>query len=242
MTATFKLDMPAKPRAIRRQEPIDPAALSGHESAQWVPEHALAAAEEGWGIFEADGSDNGPWQAQAFDDVATATNRYGVCVPKLGGDDHAWRLVFHGVGPHHAAARVFLQAHNPIEWAAIEKVGKALGSYPGEDREPENGLLHEAVAALSKANGRVLITSWVGLDLMESDRVVEFCTLSASGQLSMVRESAGAEWEIQLLSFAAQKPPYTVLEDEGVYSIHSRLLEHLSRGQTAAEAMANVLA
>lgn len=238
------------------------------DTPQWGAADALAAAKEGWGLFETPDSANGPWQAQAFDDPAAATAQFGVTVPKLAGDDLAWRLVFHGKAAHHAAARAFLAAHNPMEWASIEKVGVALGEYqstaatdpkpwwsgahadsaaqhPKVERAapqppPMVATISNAAAALALPNGRVLLTSCLGIDLMDSDREVTFCTLSADGSLTRVQVCVGAEWEIHLLAFAALKPSIAVIEIEAdeVLSMHSRLKESLASGMTPTDAVA----
>lgn len=238
------------------------------DTPQWGAADALAAAKEGWGLFETPDSANGPWQAQAFDDPAAATAQFGVTVPKLADDNVAWRLVFHGKAGHHAAARAFLAAHNPMEWASIEKAGIALGEYQSTattDSEPwwsgahaESVAQHpkvertvpqpppmattikNAAAALATPNGRVLLTSCLGIDLMDSEREVTFCTLSAEGSLSLVKECVGAEWEIHLLAFASLKRSIAVIEVEAdeVFSMHSRLKESLANGMTPIDAVA----
>lgn len=256
------------PHSARRAQVVLslPAAPSpAPDSPQWVADHALAAAKEGWGLFETPDSANGPWQAQAFDDPVAATAQFGVTVPKLAGDDLVWGLVFHGNAGHHAAARAFLAAHNPIEWASIEKVGVAIGAYQstastapkpwwsGDHAEsaaqhskvesaapqpsPMASTISNAATALAHPNGRVLLTTCLSIDLMDCDREVTFCTLSADGNLSRVKECAGAEWEIQLLAFAAHKPSIAVIEGDDVISMHTRLKESLASGMTATDAV-----
>lgn len=244
-----------------------PAAPSpAPDSPKWVADHAFAAAQEGWGLFETPDSANGPWQAQAFDDPAAATEQFGVTVPKLAGDDLVWRLVFNGQEPHHAAARAFLAAHNPIEWASIEKVGVALGAYQNTagtvakawwsrandesvaphplmesaipQLSPMAASINSAAAALAHPKGRVLLTTCLGIDLMDSEREVTFCTLSAAGELSRVTQCAGAEWEIQLLAFSALKPSIAVIEGDEVLSMHIRLQESLAGGMSPSDAVA----
>lgn len=246
--------------------PIHPSPAP--DTPQWGAAEALAAAKEGWGLFETPDSANGPWQAQAFDDPAAATAQFGVTVPKLADDNLAWRLVYHGKAGHHAAARAFLAAHNPMEWASIEKVGVALGEYqntattdskpwwsgahaesvaqhPNVERTapqppPMVTTISNAAAALAHPKGRVLLTSCLGIDLMDCDREVTFCTLSADGSLSRVEVSVGSEWEIQLLAFAAHKPSIVVIEVEAdeVLAMHSRLKESLASGMTPTDAVA----
>ncbi|OZB34761.1 MAG: hypothetical protein B7X51_00815 [Pseudomonas sp. 34-62-33] len=246
--------------------PIHPSPAP--DTPKWGAADALAAAKEGWGLFDTSDSANGPWQVQAFDDPEAATAQFGVTVPKLDGDDLAWRLVFHGKAAHHAAARAFLAAHNPIELASIEKVGVALGEYqriattdpkpcrsgPHADSEaqhpkversvpkppPMAETISKAAAALAHPKGRVLLTSCLGIDLTDCDREVTFCTLTADGNLSLVEISAGSEWDIHLLAFAALKPSIAVIEIEAdeVLSMHSRLKESLASGMPPADAVA----
>ncbi|HBO2935033.1 TPA: hypothetical protein L4R50_000027 [Pseudomonas aeruginosa] len=82
----------------------------------------------------------------------------------------------------------------------------------------------------------------MGIDLMDSEREVAFCTLSANGELSRVKQSVGAEWEIQLLELSAFKPSIAVIETDGVVSMHSQLKQHLSNGMSAADAVAALTA
>ena len=80
----------------------------------WSNVHSEAAQREGWDIFDTRGSDSGPWQIQRFDD---ATDVPGA--PQLKDDEAAFRIVLHGSAAHHGAAREFIRAHNPNEWAAL---------------------------------------------------------------------------------------------------------------------------
>jgi len=85
----------------------------------WTIEHRYAARAEGWDIFECDGSANGPWQVQRFDDARYHTLTDGSHPPQLNDDDAAWVLVASRVKPHHVAALAFLQANNPQEYDHI---------------------------------------------------------------------------------------------------------------------------
>lgn len=80
----------------------------------WSKEHCEAAQREGWDIFDAQGSDCGPWQIQRFDDAPDVPG-----APQLKDDNAAWLIVVEGTGAHHAAARDFIKAHNQQEWAAL---------------------------------------------------------------------------------------------------------------------------
>lgn len=273
-TATGVKDTHSRPQpSIRRLQEALPLPLTpstAPESPQWEVDHATAAAREGWGIFATPESANGPWQVQAFDDTAAATAQFRVTVPKLPGDDFVWRLVFHGRAAHHAAARVFLAAHNPIEWASIEKVGSALGAYqrpslthakpwanssldqpaaqpPKADTATAQSSalaasINGAAATLANPRGRVLLTTCLGIDLMDCEREVAFCTLTADGQLSRVRQCVGAEWEIQLLELSAYKPSIAVIESDEVVSMHIQLQQHLADGKSAVDALGSLTA
>lgn len=92
----------------------------------WTAADSHSARLEGWDVFKSTGSLNGDWQVQCLDDPGQASVELGVVVPTIVTDEGAWRLVYEGIQPHHTAARVFLQTHNPKEWAAIEKVCVAL--------------------------------------------------------------------------------------------------------------------
>lgn len=78
---------------------------------EWTAEMAKAAQEEGWDVFDSEGSDNGPWQVQSFDDPGE--------LPDLGDDMVAWQLVQAQRTPHAIAALAFLAEHNPLEHARI---------------------------------------------------------------------------------------------------------------------------
>lgn len=97
--------MPTTKKLIFDTESMTPA---------WTVAHDAAAALEGWGIFECDGSENGPWQIQKFD---ASEDHPGS--PQLSNDDDAWRLVLQGDLPHHAAAIEFMKAHNEAEHVAL---------------------------------------------------------------------------------------------------------------------------
>ncbi|MCU6502281.1 hypothetical protein LPN04_31250 [Rugamonas sp. A1-17] len=69
------------------------------------------AGNEGWGIFETDGSEGGPWQLQREDETAVFPN-----------DDTAWRYVTDKAkdgSAYHQSALDFLKRENMIEYTAI---------------------------------------------------------------------------------------------------------------------------
>jgi hypothetical protein len=87
---------------------------------EFESQHADAATREGWGLFDCDGSEHSRWQLQRIDCAADVPCATGEPRPaQLASDDDAWRIVWHGTGAHHVAAREFLQAHAPAEWAAL---------------------------------------------------------------------------------------------------------------------------
>lgn len=88
----------------------------------WSRAHECAAIAEGWDIFYAQGSSNGPWQIDEFDDPpAWADRNNGVVPPTLPSAEAAWKIVANGTQPHHLAARAFLQVHNPQEYDLVMK-------------------------------------------------------------------------------------------------------------------------
>lgn len=89
---------------------IDPADMAP----AWSNKNCEEAQREGWDIFSTCGSDGGPWQIQRFDDASEVPG-----APQLKSDDAAWAIVLKGSKPHHEAARLFIRAHNPREWAAF---------------------------------------------------------------------------------------------------------------------------
>lgn len=69
------------------------------------------AADEGWGVFECDGSDNGPWQIQRDDEAELFED-----------DDAVWLHVLQRAkagSDYHQAALGFVKEHNPIEASNI---------------------------------------------------------------------------------------------------------------------------
>lgn len=71
------------------------------------------AEREGWGIFDCDGSDNGPWQIQKIDASDLLEN-----------DMHAWQLVAREAragSAYHRSAIEFIREHNPTEYESFCK-------------------------------------------------------------------------------------------------------------------------
>lgn len=95
----------------------DPEALSPG----WTVAHSRSAQAEGWGIFETSGSAGGRWQVQSLDEPSADAS-----ATQLLTDEQAWTVVVNGTGAHHEAARLFIQAHNELEWAAISKFAKGV--------------------------------------------------------------------------------------------------------------------
>lgn len=69
------------------------------------------AFDQGWGIFDCEGSENGPWQLQKLDESELLRN-----------DLEAWRLVVNYANAgseYHQKALQFLAEHNPLEHTTI---------------------------------------------------------------------------------------------------------------------------
>lgn len=89
------------------------------------------AGEEGWGIFDCEGSENGPYQLQRFDEEAIFED-----------DAQAWKFVADKAkagSEYHVSAFAYLKANNPIEYDSITKF---LGYQP-----PVKGTYHVGFAA-----------------------------------------------------------------------------------------------
>lgn len=86
----------------------DPATLTP----PWSAEHSEAAIDEGWELFDTQGSVDGPWQIQRLDEPFPGTT-------VLTSDAVAWALVMQGAAPHHKAARLFIRANNPMQWSLM---------------------------------------------------------------------------------------------------------------------------
>lgn len=99
----------------------------------WIQAHDDAAAQEGWNIFDCDGSANDRWQLCRIDDVDAFQEAAGFKPPQLASDDDAFLIVANGTQPHHQAARDFLKAHNMKEFTAVMAFdGKALRGEVGK--------------------------------------------------------------------------------------------------------------
>lgn len=92
----------------------------------FTEEHAKAGFREGWLISQCFGSEYGEWQVQKIDDPADRADEFGEGIAELPDDNAAMLMVRTGTGEHHAAARAFIQAHNPIEWEFLQKVTAAV--------------------------------------------------------------------------------------------------------------------
>ena len=74
------------------------------------------AEAEGWGIWECDGSESGPYQLQRIDSPDDRD------APSFGDDAAAWEFVKAKAAEgsaYHVAALDYLKQHNPLEYAAI---------------------------------------------------------------------------------------------------------------------------
>jgi hypothetical protein len=84
----------------------------------WRPEDDWAAHEEGWGIFECDGSTDDAWQVQADSDSG-----------KLASDGDAWNVLSIDT-PLHRRAVAWLHFHAPMELGTIrgwQRAEQAIG-------------------------------------------------------------------------------------------------------------------
>lgn len=75
------------------------------------------AFNEGWGIFDCDGSLNGPWQLQKLDDGKEPASPFT-------DDTFAWRFVWDRASEgsaYHAAALDYIMEHNALEYAFIAR-------------------------------------------------------------------------------------------------------------------------
>lgn len=79
--------------------------------AEWTLSDTIQAADEGWGIFDADGSENGRTQLQAMDEA-----------PMCATDDDAWKFVTmkaRAGSAFHRRALEIVARHNPGEAKSI---------------------------------------------------------------------------------------------------------------------------
>jgi hypothetical protein len=84
------------------------------------------AFSEGWGIFDCDGSENGPWQLQRLDEETPFPS-----------DDEAWQYVVERAAassPYHQCALAYLREHNRLEFYCIAKMHPdILGHQPARE-------------------------------------------------------------------------------------------------------------
>lgn len=87
---------------------------------KWTAEDADQARRQGWDIFDAHGSDNGPWQLESFDEPDAwpmAPSPY-----PFEGDTDVWEFVRKAAAegdPLACKALAFLAEHNPIEYKTV---------------------------------------------------------------------------------------------------------------------------
>lgn len=87
----------------------------------WTSSNYDAAADDGWFIGDAEGSENGRWQLQAFDDPDAWGWPPGKLYP-FDGDADVWdhvRLMARGGSVLHRHALNVMKSLNPKEYAAI---------------------------------------------------------------------------------------------------------------------------
>ncbi|KUL94303.1 hypothetical protein DK26_14900 [Bosea sp. WAO] len=101
-----------------------------------IPEFDNTQADaEGWGIYECDGSSNGPYQICRDDEAAVFAS-----------DDAAWRHVIDGAtagSAYHIRAMDYIREHNPAEWCAY-------------GREHKRVLTHKCGAPMLDAEGYLI--------------------------------------------------------------------------------------
>jgi hypothetical protein len=88
----------------------------------WTHDDSWTAMQEGWDIFDCDGSDNGPYQLCVLDEPILLPE-LGYTEPKFTGDTEAWIHVRTQAREHdsplHQKALTFLYTHCPAEYQRI---------------------------------------------------------------------------------------------------------------------------
>lgn len=82
--------------------------------ALWHSVHGAKAAEQGWSIFDCDGSGNGRWQICKIDSPDGPDGQ-----EPLADDDQAWSIVMNGTDDMHESARALIWQLNRKEWGAM---------------------------------------------------------------------------------------------------------------------------
>lgn len=104
-----------------RFSPSDPA-FPHHPEAQWTKGDSWAALNEGWDIFECDGSANGPYQICVLEEPYLI-EELGYEDKKFPSDNEVWvrvRNLASAGSPLHLKALQFVRTENPKEYEAIQ--------------------------------------------------------------------------------------------------------------------------
>lgn len=101
-------------------------------------------------------------------------------------------------------------------------------------------LSREIKAVLGNPDGKVFLTTRLGLDL-NNDEGVECFTVSGDGELSMITEYEGAELDMMLVRMASATKPITVIERENVYEARGQIWNLINAGMTLTQAIEALL-
>lgn len=101
-------------------------------------------------------------------------------------------------------------------------------------------LRREIKAGLGNPDGKVFITTRLGLDL-DNDEGVERFTASGDGELSMISEYEGAEWDMMLVRMASATKPIAVIERENVCEARGQIRNLINAGMTLTQAIKALL-
>jgi hypothetical protein len=85
----------------------------------WPLPMRVAAASQGWDLFEVRRGDGHLYEIQRYDDPADAEQVLGVSIPRLDGDDIAvykMKMAFWRREPHALHAWRVIKEHSPVEF------------------------------------------------------------------------------------------------------------------------------
>ena len=102
-------------------------------------------------------------------------------------------------------------------------------------------VVNEVKAALANCDGKVFITTRLGLDIRESGESVECFTATTDGGLSPVEQYTDAEWDVVLVQLMLAITPIAVVERENVLDARNLLYKLMGAGKSLPQALLALL-
>lgn len=96
-------------------------------------------------------------------------------------------------------------------------------------------------SVMANCDGKVFITTRLGLDARANGENVECFTATTDGKLSSVEQYTEAEWDVVLLRMMLANTPIAVVERENVLDARSQLYSLMNAGKTLPQAVSALL-